>query len=237
MNNKIIELKNVEKFYQMEEVEVKALNNVNLEIIKNDFVAIMGPSGSGKSTLLHMVGCLDRPTKGKIFLNGVDISKLNDSKLARLRGREIGFVFQTFNLYPTLTALENVELPMIIIEKKKKERKQRALELLKMVGLEERAQHLPSQLSGGERQRVAIARSMANNPQIILADEPTGNLDSKSGEEIMKTFVKLNESGKTVIVITHDQTIASHAKSIVKIKDGEIIRSDKKWKKYFICLS
>ena len=228
MNNKIIELKNVEKFYQMEEVEVKALNNVNLEIIKNDFVAIMGPSGSGKSTLLHMVGCLDRPTKGKIFLNGVDISKLNDSKLARLRGREIGFVFQTFNLYPTLTALENVELPMIIIEKKKKERKQRALELLKMVGLEERAQHLPSQLSGGERQRVAIARSMANNPQIILADEPTGNLDSKSGEEIMKTFVKLNESGKTVIVITHDQTIASHAKSIVKIKDGEIIRSDKK---------
>jgi putative ABC transport system ATP-binding protein len=188
----------------------------------------MGPSGSGKSTLLHMIGCLDRPSYGKVFLNGVDISKLNDSKLARLRGKEIGFVFQTFNLYPTLTALENIELPMMIIGKNKKERKQRALELLKVVGLKERAEHLPSQLSGGERQRVAIARALANDPNLILADEPTGNLDSKTGTEIMKTFVKLNESGKTVIVVTHDQTIASHSKKIVKIKDGEIIRSDKK---------
>jgi putative ABC transport system ATP-binding protein len=228
MNEIVIKLKDVGKVYQMDEVEVKALKKIDLEINKNEFVAIMGPSGSGKSTLLHMIGCLDRPSYGKVFLNGVDISKLNDSELARLRGKEIGFVFQTFNLYPTLTALENVELPMMIIEKNKKERKQRALELLKVVGLEGRAEHLPSQLSGGERQRIAMARALANDPQIILADEPTGNLDSISGTEIMKTFVKLYESGKTVVVITHDQTIASHAKKIVKIKDGEIIRSDKK---------
>jgi putative ABC transport system ATP-binding protein len=228
MSDTLIELKDIRKVYQMDEVEVQALKNVDLKINKKDFVAIMGPSGSGKSTLLHMIGCLDRPSSGKIFLNEIDISKLNDSELARLRGKEIGFVFQTFNLYPTLTALENVELPMMIIEKNKKERKQRALELLKMVGLEVRAQHLPSQLSGGERQRIAIARALANDPNLILADEPTGNLDSISGTEIMKIFVKLNESGKTVVVITHDQIIASHAKNIVKIKDGEIIRSDKK---------
>jgi putative ABC transport system ATP-binding protein len=228
MNDTVIKLRDVGKIYQMEEVKVQALKKVDLEINKNEFLAIMGPSGSGKSTLLHMIGCLDRPSYGKIFLNGVDIFKLNDSELARLRGKEIGFVFQTFNLYPTLTALENVELPMMIIEKNKKERKERALELLKMVGMEDRANHLPSQLSGGERQRIAIARALSNDPQIILADEPTGNLDSKSGTEIMKIFVKLNESGKTVVVITHDETIASHAKEIVKIRDGEIIRSDKK---------
>jgi putative ABC transport system ATP-binding protein len=175
-----------------------------------------------------MIGALDRPSSGKVLINGVDISKLNDSKLARLRGREIGFVFQTFNLYPTLTAFENVELPMMIVEKGKKERRERALQLLKMVGLEARVNHLPSQLSGGERQRVAIARSLANDPNLILADEPTGNLDSKSGDEIMRTFVELNKSGKTVVVITHDQTIASHAERIVRIRDGEIVRSDKK---------
>ena len=228
MNNSIIELKNVKKIYQMDEVKVKALNGATIRISKGEFVAIMGPSGSGKSTLLHMIGCLDRPTTGKVLLNGVDISRLNDSKLARLRGSEIGFVFQTFNLYPTLNALENVELPMMIIGKKRKDRKEKAKELLKMVGLESRAEHLPSQLSGGERQRVAIARSLANDPKIILADEPTGNLDSKSGEEIMKIFVELNKNGKTVVVITHDKTIASHAKEILKIKDGEIIRSGKK---------
>lgn len=228
MSNTVIQLKDVGKIYQMDDVKVQALKKIDLEVKKNEFLAIMGPSGSGKSTLLHMIGCLDRPSYGKVFLDGIDISKLNDSQLARLRGREIGFIFQTFNLYPTLNALENVELPMMIIEKNKKERKQRAIELLKMVGLEGRAEHLPSQLSGGERQRVAIARALANDPQIILADEPTGNLDSKSGDEIMRTFVRLNESGKTVVVITHDQNIASHAKKIVKIKDGEIIRSDKK---------
>ena len=228
MNGAVIKLKDVGKVYQMEEIEVKALDDVSLEINKNEFLAIMGPSGSGKSTLLHMIGCLDRPSSGKVFLNSVDISKLNDSQLARLRGKEIGFVFQVFNLYPTLTALENVELPMLIIEKDKKERRERAIELLKTVGLEERGDHLPSQLSGGEKQRVAIARALANNPNLILADEPTGNLDSKSGYEIMKIFTDLNEKGKTIVVITHDQTIASHAKSIVKIKDGKILRSEKK---------
>jgi len=228
MNDMIIKLKDVGKVYQMEEVKVQALKKIDLEINKNEFLAIMGPSGSGKSTLLDMIGCLDRPSYGKVFLNGVDISKLNDSELARLRGKEIGFVFQVFNLYSTLTALENVELPMMIIEKNKKERKERAMKLLKMVGLEGRAEHLPSELSGGERQRVAIARALANDPNIILADEPTGNLDSTSGTEIMKIFVKLNESGKTVIVVTHEQYIASHAQRIVKIKDGEIMRSDKK---------
>jgi len=224
----IIKLEEVRKVYEMDEVEVQALRNIDLDINRNEFVAIMGPSGSGKSTLLHMIGCLDRPSSGKVSLNGTDISKLNDHDLAKLRGKEIGFVFQTFNLYPTLTALENVELPMMIVEKDRKERKGRAQELLKMVGLEEREGHLPSQLSGGERQRVAIARALANDPELILADEPTGNLDSKSGEEVMKTLVKLNGSGKTVVVITHDQNIASHAKRIVKIRDGEIIGSDKK---------
>lgn len=228
MNNPIIELRNVKKVYQMDDVKVRALNGASIKIKDGDFAAIMGPSGSGKSTLLHMIGCLDRPTSGKVFLNGVDISRLNDSKLARLRGSEIGFVFQTFNLYPTLNALENVELPMMIIGKKKRDRKEKAKNLLKMVNLESRAEHLPSQLSGGERQRVAIARALANDPKIILADEPTGNLDSKSGEEIMKIFVELNKKGKTVVVITHDKTIASHAKEIMKIKDGEIIRSGKK---------
>jgi putative ABC transport system ATP-binding protein len=228
MKDEIIKLADVSKTYQMDDVRVQALKRINLEIDKGEFVAIMGPSGSGKSTMLHLIGCLDRPTGGRVIINGTDISKLNDSKLARLRGSEIGFVFQTFNLYPTLTALENVELPMIIAEKNIKERKEKALQLLKIVDLQERSNHLPSQLSGGERQRVAIARAMANDPQIILADEPTGNLDSKSGTEIMRTFVRLNEEGKTVVVITHDQTIASHAKKIVRIKDGEIVRSDKK---------
>jgi putative ABC transport system ATP-binding protein len=228
MKESIIQLKGVGKSYKMDEVQVQALKNVDLNINKNDFVAIMGPSGSGKSTMLHLIGCLDRPSSGKVILNGVDISRLNDSKLARLRGKEIGFVFQTFNLYPTLTALENVELPMMIVETDKRERRDRAIELLGLVGLRERINHLPSQLSGGERQRVAIARALANNPNLILADEPTGNLDSKSGDEIMKIFVKLNQDGKTIVVITHDQTIASHAKEIIKIKDGQLIRSEKK---------
>ena len=220
----VIELRNVKKIYQMDGVRVQALNGVSINISNGDFVAIMGPSGSGKSTLLHMIGVLDRPTNGKVILNGKDVSKLNDSQLARVRGKEIGFVFQTFNLYPTLTATENVELPMMIIGRDKKERKKRASILLKEVGLSGRADHLPSQLSGGERQRVAIARSLANNPNLILADEPTGNLDTKSGYEIMKIFTNLNKNGKTVVVITHDQTIASHAKKTIKIIDGKIKR-------------
>lgn len=218
----IIELDQVNKTYKMGEVEVKALNNVDLKISKKDFVAIMGPSGSGKSTLLNMIGCLDRPSSGKVFLGGIDISKLNDSELARIRGKKIGFIFQFFNLYPSLTAQGNVELPMMIVEENKKTREKKALELLKSVGLDKRAGHLPSQLSGGERQRVAIARALANDPSLLLADEPTGNLDSKSGKEIMNSFTELNKEGRTIVVVTHDQQIASHAKTIIKIKDGRI---------------
>jgi putative ABC transport system ATP-binding protein len=218
----VIELNQVSKTYKMDSVEVQALNDVDLEINNKEFVAIMGPSGSGKSTLLSLIGCLDRPSSGKILLDGIDISKLNDSELARIRGKKIGFVFQSFNLYPTLTAQGNVELPMVIIEQDKKTREKRALELLKNVGLEERANHLPSQLSGGERQRVAIARALANSPSLLLADEPTGNIDSKAGKELLKIFVDLNKEGKTIVIVTHDKNIASRAKRIVNIRDGRI---------------
>lgn len=220
----LIELNHVNKIYKMDDVEVHALKDVNLKINNKEFVAIKGPSGSGKSTLLHIIGCLDRPSSGKMFLDNTDVSKLNDVELARLRGEKIGFVFQFFNLYPTLTAQENVELPMLILGKNKNERKRRALELLEIVGLEKRAEHLPSQLSGGERQRVAIARALANNPPLILADEPTGNLDSKSGKEIMKLFTELYErEEKTIVVVTHDSRIAKHTERIIYLKDGKII--------------
>jgi len=220
----LIELNDVKKTYELGEVKVNVLNNVDLRINKKEFVAIMGPSGSGKSTLLHMIGCLDRPSSGSIHLDGVDISKLSDSQLARLRGSKIGFVFQSFNLYPTLNALENVELPMMIIEKDSKERKKRALELLKIVGMEKRAEHLPSQLSGGEKQRVAIARSLANNPSLILADEPTGNLDSKTGQDIMTFLAKLQKRGeKTIVMVTHEKDIAKYAERVIRMRDGEII--------------
>jgi putative ABC transport system ATP-binding protein len=224
----VVELKQVSKIYKMDEVEVKALDGIDMKVEKGDFVAIIGPSGSGKSTLLHMIGLLDRPTDGKVFLDGIDISKLNDNELARLRGNKIGFVFQFFNLYPILTALENIELPMIISEKNKTERRKRALELLKIVGLEKRAEHLPSQLSGGERQRVAIARALANNPSLILADEPTGNLDSKAGKEIIELLDKLQEKeGKTIIMVTHDVNIAKYAERLIYLKDGKIIKEVK----------
>jgi putative ABC transport system ATP-binding protein len=223
--NTLLELEHVSKIYRLDEVEVKALDDVSLKINKNDFIAITGPSGSGKSTLLHIMGCLDRPTKGKVFLEGKDVSILNDAELARVRGRKIGFVFQFFNLYPTLTALENVELPMIIVEKDKKERRERALQLLEIVGMAKRAEHLPSQLSGGERQRVAIARALANNPPLILADEPTGNLDSKTGKEIISLLAKLREEEeKTVVIVTHEPTIAKYAEKIIYLSDGKIIR-------------
>jgi putative ABC transport system ATP-binding protein len=221
----VIELTQVSKTYKMDEVEVKALNNVDLKINKKEFVAIMGPSGSGKSTLLHMVGCLDRPTEGRIFLDGIDISTLNDSELARLRGSKLGFVFQFFNLYPTLSALENVELPMMIIEKEEREREERVMKLLKIVGMENRSEHLPSQLSGGERQRIAIARALANDPSLILADEPTGNLDSKTGEEIMKFLNRLQEKEKkTIVMVTHEPDIAEYAERIIYLKDGRIVK-------------
>ena len=223
-NNAIIELKNVWKTYQMEDVEVQALRGVDLKIKKEEFTAIMGPSGSGKSTLLQMIGVLDRPTSGKIYLDGVDISKLNDSDLARLRGEKIGFVFQFFNLYPTLNARENIELPMLILERDKNERKIKASKLLKTVGLENRAEHLPSQLSGGERQRIAIARALANDPPLILADEPTGNLDTKTGYEIMEFLNKLQEDEKvTVVMVTHEPDIAKYAERTIHLKDGKIV--------------
>jgi putative ABC transport system ATP-binding protein len=223
MSNTIIELQNVKKIYKMDGIETPALRGVNLSIKKRDFMAIMGPSGSGKSTLLHMIGALDIPTSGKIFLDGNDISKLTESELARLRGRKIGFIFQFFNLYPTLTALENVELPMMIIETDKTDRKQKALELLSAVGLENRVEHLPSQLSGGEHQRVAIARALANDPEIILADEPTGNLDTRTEAEIMKFLLKVQEEKQmTVAVITHEHEIANYSKNMVHLVDGRI---------------
>jgi putative ABC transport system ATP-binding protein len=224
----VIELEQVNKIYKMDEVEVKALDGIDLKVEKKEFAAIIGPSGSGKSTLLHMIGLLDRPTSGKVLLDGVDISKLSENEVARLRGNKIGFVFQFFNLYPILTALENVELPMIITEKNKEERRKRALELLRIVGLKKREEHLPSQLSGGERQRVAIARALANDPPLILADEPTGNLDSKSGKEIVELLDKLQEEeGKTIVMVTHDQNIANYAERLIYLKDGKIIKEVK----------
>lgn len=219
----VIELEDVSKIYQMDEVKVPALNDVSLKINRKDFISIMGPSGSGKSTMLQLLGALDRPTSGKVLIDGTDISKLTEPKVARIRGSKIGFVFQTFNLYPTLTASENVELPMVIMEKKKSDRQKRSLELLGRVGLSERAHHLPAQLSGGERQRVAIARALANDPSFVLADEPTGNLDSIAGNEVMKIFVELNKEGRTVVIVTHDANIASHCKQIVRMKDGKIV--------------
>lgn len=220
MKNSVIKLEEVTKVYEMGEVEVRALRGVDLSILEGDFVSIIGPSGSGKSTMLHIIGCLDRPTSGKVFLEGADVSLLSDSELARVRGKKIGFVFQFFNLYPTLNALENVELPMMILNKGKMERRKRAKELLESVGMGDRMHHLSHQLSGGQRQRVAIARALANDPAVIFADEPTGNLDSKSGEEVLRIFNELNKKGRTVVVVTHETSIAESATTIVKMKDG-----------------
>jgi putative ABC transport system ATP-binding protein len=234
MESTVIELKGVGKTYMMDEVEVQALKGVDLKIHKREFVAIMGPSGSGKSTLLNMIGVLDRPTTGSVRLDGVDISKLDDVQLSRLRGRKIGFIFQFFNLYPTLTARENVELPMMILERSRAERAKKSMELLKLVGLEKRADHLPAQLSGGERQRVAICRALANDPPLLLADEPTGNLDSKSGEEVMDLMSGLvKDKRMTVVTVTHERHIAKHAQRLIVLKDGEIVEDKGKviaWK-------
>lgn len=220
----IIECRGIWKIYnEGTPAEVRALQDVSIKIGKGEFVAIQGPSGSGKSTLLHAIGCLDTPTRGKVLIDGQDISKMSQNELALIRRKKIGFVFQFFNVIPSLTALQNVELPMVFNNIGEEKRKRKARQLLEKVGLGKRVDHKPSELSGGETQRVAIARAMANDPVLVLADEPTGNLDSKSGKEIIDIFTKLNKEGRTVAVITHDSYIARYAKRKISIKDGMII--------------
>ncbi len=218
----IVELKEVYRTYKMGKVEVPAIRGIDLKIKRGEFIAIMGPSGSGKSTLMHMVGCLDIPDDGEIYLEDDDIAKLHESDLAQIRGKKIGFIFQQFNLINSLNALENVALAMSFQGIKEKERTSRAKELLDIVGLKDRIFHLPTELSGGEQQRVAVARALANDPDVILADEPTGNLDSVTGKKVMEFFTKLNKDGKTIILITHDKDVAKYAKRIVKLRDGRI---------------
>lgn len=218
----IIKLENVCKSYQLGKIEIDVLKNINVIVKEKDFAIILGPSGSGKSTLLNMVSCLDIPTSGKIFLSGKDVSHFSEDELAMIRGKKIGFVFQQFNLLTHLTALENVILPTVFQGTAQEVREERARELLESVGLKDRIKHKPMELSGGERQRVAIARSIVNNPEIIVADEPTGNVDSKTGAIIMKILQDLNNEGKTIIVVTHDVDLCRFANRIIKIKDGKI---------------
>lgn len=219
----MIQLFDICKIYKMGDTEVYALNGINLNVDKNEFVAILGPSGSGKSTLMNIIGCLDTPTSGTYILDGSEVSRLSDNQLAEIRNSKIGFVFQQFNLIPQLTALENVELPLIYKGVPASKRHKLAKEALERVGLSDRIYHRPRQLSGGQQQRVAIARALVTSPSIILADEPTGNLDSKSGAEIMSIFKELHAQGSTIVLITHDNAIAQQAKRIVRIQDGQII--------------
>ncbi len=220
----VLELKNVKRYYKMGDSIVKAVNGIDLCIKRKSLIAILGPSGCGKSTMLHLMGLLDKPTQGKIFLEGKNIVELDDEKISKIRNEKIGFVFQQFFLSPTLNVEENIELPMIIKGVSEIKRKKRAKELAKMVGLEHRLKHMPQQLSGGERQRVAIARALANNPSLILADEPTGNLDSKTGKEIIDLFIKLWKKGNTLVFVTHDLNIAKYAKKIIRVLDGKILK-------------
>ena len=210
------------KIYNPGENEVRALDHINLEINKGEFVAIIGQSGSGKSTFMNMLGCLDVPTSGEYFLNGTDVSTMEDNELSEVRNREIGFIFQGFNLISNLTAIENVELPLVYRGVDRKTRHKLAVESLTMVGLEKRMDHRPNEMSGGQQQRVAIARAIVNNPKLLLADEPTGALDTKSGAQVMELFQKLNDEGVSVLMITHDPEIAAHAKRVVMIRDGEL---------------
>jgi len=220
----MIEVKNITKAYKTGDVETRVLKGISFSIEKGEFVAIIGPSGSGKSTLMHILGCLDTPTSGQYFFEGKDVSKLSDDELADIRKKKIGFVFQSFNLLPRATVLRNVELPLIYANTSKQKREELAKDVLLSAGLEERHfEHLSNQLSGGEMQRVAIARALVNDPTVIFADEPTGNLDSKTGEIVLRTFQGLNKQGKTIILITHEKYIAEHAKRIISFKDGEII--------------
>ena len=226
MAEKVIKINDIAKHYQVGTQLVKALRTISLEINRNEYVALMGPSGSGKSTLMNILGCLDTPTHGEYFLAGEDVSKMDDNSLADIRNREIGFVFQTFNLLPRSTALENVMLPLIYAGYSKTDRTIKAEETLSNVHLSDRMDHKPNELSGGQRQRVAVARALVNNPAIILADEPTGNLDSKTSIEIMSLFEEIHDQGNTVIVVTHEEDIALHAHRIIRLIDGEVF-SDK----------
>ena len=224
--NSIIHLDGIRKSYFMGKQELQVLKGIDLNIFKNEYVALMGPSGSGKSTLMNILGCLDSPTAGKYVLNGQDVSKMPDDQLAEVRNKEIGFVFQQFNLLPRLTALENVALPLVYAGTSRKIRTEMAMEVIQKVGLEERSHHKPNELSGGQCQRVAIARALVNNPSLILADEPTGNLDTKTSNEIMEIFSQIQAAGNTVVLVTHEEDIANHAKRIVRLRDG-LIESDK----------
>ena len=222
----MIKLEHIFKVYEMGTNKVYALDDVSLHICEHEFVSIIGPSGSGKSTLMNMLGCLDTPTQGKYLLDGIDVSKKHDDELAEIRNKKIGFVFQGFNLLPKLTAIENVELPLIYSSVSAKERHRRAKEALDKVGLGGRIDHKPTELSGGQQQRVAIARALITNPPIILADEPTGNLDSQSGKEVMEIFKNLNNNGNTIILITHDSDVAAQAKRIIRIQDGKLYENN-----------
>jgi putative ABC transport system ATP-binding protein len=217
----------IRKIYKVGEEEINALDGIDITIEKNEYLAIMGPSGSGKSTLMNLLGCLDTPTSGSYILNGTEVAKLNDNELAEIRNKEIGFVFQTFNLLPRASALHNVELPLIYSSVSRRQRRSLALEALEKVGLADRVTHKPSELSGGQRQRVAIARGLVNKPSIIFADEPTGNLDSKTGEEILKLFRNLHNEGNTMVIVTHEEYIARQAKRIVRLLDGRIVSDER----------
>ena len=220
----IIETRDLWKTYVMGSEEIHALRGVSVSIEKGDYVAIMGPSGSGKSTLMNLIGCLDTPSRGSYLLNGKEVAEMNDNELARIRNEEIGFVFQTFNLLPRASALHNVELPLVYAGVSAKDRQERAREALRKVELDNRMSHKPNELSGGQRQRVAIARALVNNPSILLADEPTGNLDSKTGVEIMALFDRLHQAGNTIVLVTHEADIAAHARRAIHLRDGQVER-------------
>ena len=219
----LIEIRDLRKVYEMGDTQVRALDGVSVDVERGDFLAIMGPSGSGKSTLMNLIGCLYSPSSGTYRLNTQEVSTLDDDELARIRNREIGFVFQTFNLLARTSALENVEVPLIYAGVSRAERQRKAKEMLERVGLADRMHHQPSELSGGQRQRVAVARALVNSPSILLADEPTGNLDSKTGEEIMALFAQLNREGNTIILVTHEEDIAAHARKRIRLRDGKIV--------------
>ena len=223
--HEVIRIENLTRFYTIGEETVRALNGINLNINKNEYVALMGPSGSGKSTLMNIIGCLDTPTSGEYFHNGPNVAQLSDSELAAIRNKEIGFVFQTFNLLPRLTALQNVALPLVYAGIPESDRLKKAKEVLEQVGLGNRMTHRPNELSGGQRQRVAVARALVNHPSIILADEPTGNLDTKTSEEIMQLFDIIHQAGNTIVLVTHEEDIALRAKRVVRMRDG-IVESD-----------